>query len=96
VGAPETNVLGFTHVNVHQLAAFWADRTSIDILPRGVVYKLSIAKQAKKSPFAGRNLSVPVNRIGLAMRTFYAENLQPSFQTAKVPKILGSMLRPFC
>jgi hypothetical protein len=76
LGAPETNVLGFTHVNVHQLAAIWADRTPLDILPRGVVHKLSIAKQAKISLFAGRNRSVPVNRIGLAVRAFYVERSQ--------------------
>jgi phosphoribosylformylglycinamidine (FGAM) synthase-like enzyme len=53
LGAPETNALGFTHVNVHQLAASWADRTSIDIPPSRVVHKLPVANQAKISPFAG-------------------------------------------
>jgi hypothetical protein len=96
LGAPETNALFFTHVNVHQLSAIWADRTSIDLLPRGVVHKLAIANQAKISPFAGRNRSVPVNRIGLAVRTFYAEKLQSSFRTANVTEYSAVMILSFC
>jgi hypothetical protein len=53
LGAPETNALGFTHVNVHKIAAIWADRTPIDILPSRVAHKLPVANQAKISPFAG-------------------------------------------